>query len=86
LIRDPKVIILDEATSGLDVVSEQLVQEAINRLIRGRTTFIVAHRLSTIRHADKVVVLDRGRLIEYGVQSELLARNGAFTRLKILQV
>ena len=86
LIRDPKVIILDEATSGLDVVSEQLVQEAINRLIRGRTTFIVAHRLSTIRHADKVVVLDRGRLIECGGREELLAQNGVFSRLKILQV
>jgi ATP-binding cassette subfamily B protein len=86
LMRDPKVIILDEATSGLDVISEQLVQEAINRLIRGRTTFIVAHRLSTIRHADRVIVLDRGRLIEYGVQEELMAKNGPFSRLKILQV
>ncbi|HUO07616.1 MAG TPA: ABC transporter ATP-binding protein [Phycisphaerae bacterium] len=86
LIRNPKVIILDEATSGLDVISEQLVQEAISRLVRGRTTFIVAHRLSTIRHADKVVVLDHGRLIEYGPQQELLQKNGAFSRLKILQI
>ncbi len=86
VIRNPRVIILDEATSGLDVVSEQLVQQAINRLIRGRTTFIVAHRLSTIRHADKVVVLDRGRLIECGSQEELLAQNGVFTRLKALQI
>jgi ATP-binding cassette, subfamily B, bacterial len=86
LVRDPKVIILDEATSGLDVIAEQLVQEAINRLVHGRTTFIVAHRLSTIRHADKVVVLDHGRMIEYGIQEDLLAQNGAFTRLKVLQV
>ncbi|MGN6370701.1 MAG: ABC transporter ATP-binding protein [Phycisphaerae bacterium] len=86
LIRNPRVIILDEATSGLDVVSEQLVQQAINRLVDGRTTFIVAHRLSTIRHADKVVVLDHGRLVEYGGREELLAKNGVFSQLRLLQI
>ncbi len=86
LLRNPRVIILDEATSALDVISEHLVQEAINRLVKDRTTFIVAHRLSTIRHADRVVVMQDGRAVEVGTQSDLLAANGAFSRLKMLQV
>lgn len=86
VLRNPRVIILDEATSSLDVISEHLVQEAINRLIKGRTTFIVAHRLSTIRHADRVVVMADGRAVEVGTQEELLAREGAFCKLKMLQV
>jgi len=86
LLRNPRVLILDEATSALDVVSEQLVQEAINRLIKGRTTFIVAHRLSTIRHADRIVVMGDGALLECGTHDELMARGGAFSRLKMLQV
>jgi len=84
VLRNPRVIILDEATSSLDVISEHLVQEAINRLIKGRTTFIVAHRLSTIRHADRVVVMADGRAVEVGTQEELLAREGAFCKLKML--
>jgi len=87
LLRDPRVIILDEATSALDVVSERLVQEAINRLIRGRTTFIVAHRLSTIRHANRIVVMRDGRIVETGSHAELLGREGsAFSRMQALQV
>ena len=85
LIRDPAVIILDEATSSLDVISERQVQEAIDRLVVGRTTFIVAHRLSTIRRAERVVVMDQGRVIEEGTQEDLLRRGGAFARLKSLQ-
>jgi ATP-binding cassette subfamily B protein len=81
LIRDPRVIILDEATSALDVESERQVQAAIDRLIQGRTTFIVAHRLSTIRNADKVAVLKRGELVEFGSHDELLAREGEFRKL-----
>ncbi len=85
VVRDPKVIFLDEATSSLDVISEAAVQTAIDRLVTGRTTFIVAHRLSTIRHAERVLVLEAGRVVEDGTQKELLAQRGAFHRLKSLQ-
>jgi ATP-binding cassette subfamily B protein len=86
LLRDPRVIILDEATSALDLESEFLVQQAINRLIEGRTTFIVAHRLSTIRHANRVVVMSEGRITESGTHQELIDREGsAFARLHALQ-
>lgn len=85
LIRDPRVILLDEATSALDTESERLVQEALTRLTRGRTTLIVAHRFSTIRHADRIVVLRSGRIVEEGTQNELLALGGHFHRLARLQ-
>lgn len=85
LIRDPKVILLDEATSALDVISEREVQLAIDQLVKGRTTFIVAHRLSTIRQANRVMVLNRGRIVESGSQAELMALGGEFARLKNLQ-
>jgi ATP-binding cassette subfamily B protein len=86
LVRDPQVIVLDEPTSALDVMSEKLVQEAIERLVKGRTTLIVAHRLSTIRNADKVVVMEGGRIVESGSYDELVARtDSAFRRMKDLQ-
>lgn len=81
LIRDPRVIFLDEPTSSLDVVSERLVQEAIAELIRGRTTFIVAHRLSTIRQASQIAVMGEGRLLEVGRYEDLLSAKGEFYRL-----
>ena len=87
MLRDPHIIILDEATSALDLASEHLVQQAIARLIKGRTTFIVAHRLSTIRDAHRVAVMDHGRLAEVGAYADLLARpDSAFARLHALQV
>ena len=85
LLRDPQVIIFDEATSALDVASERLVQEAIARMVKGRTTFIVAHRFSTIRIATRIVVLKDGRCVECGPAEELLARDGEFRRLHRLQ-
>ncbi|XVV38780.1 ABC transporter ATP-binding protein [Streptomyces sp. CA-100214] len=81
LIRDPRVLILDEATSALDTRSEALVQEALARLLRGRTTFVVAHRLSTVRGADRIVVMGEGRIQEAGTHEDLLARGGAYTAL-----
>lgn len=85
LVSDPPILILDEATSALDVESERLVQEAIDRLLVGRTVFVIAHRLATIQHADRILVLDGGRLVEDGSHAELLARGGAYARLHALQ-
>lgn len=84
LIRNPRIIILDEATSALDNISEYHVQQAMNELIKGRTTFIVAHRLSTIRDANKIVVLEQGKMVECGTFDELMAKKGKFYELKQL--
>jgi len=85
LLRDPKILILDEATSSLDAESEGLVQEALARLMEGRTTLIIAHRFSTIRHADKILVMSNGNIAETGTHDELLARNGIYSRLYQMQ-
>ncbi len=85
LVRDPSILILDEATSALDVVSEKKVQEAIDHAIQNRTTFIVAHRLSTIRQADRIVVMKEGQIAEIGSYEELMARGGLFCDMQKLQ-
>jgi subfamily B ATP-binding cassette protein MsbA len=85
LFKDPPILVLDEATSALDTESERLVQQALNNLMRGRTTLVIAHRLSTIRSAHKIVVLDKGRIAEMGTHEDLLARRGVYRKLYDLQ-
>ena len=81
LLKDAPVLILDEATSSVDTETEWLIQQALNRLTRNRTTLVIAHRLSTVRHADKIVVLDKGRIVETGTHAELIASNGRYAQM-----
>jgi subfamily B ATP-binding cassette protein MsbA len=85
ILKDPRILIFDEATSALDTQSERLIQQAMDRLMEGRTTFVIAHRLSTIQRADRILVMDQGRLVEQGRHDELLARGGLYARLHALQ-
>jgi subfamily B ATP-binding cassette protein MsbA len=86
LLTDPPILVLDEATSALDTESERLLQEAIDRLLAGRTVFVIAHRLSTVVHADQILVLDRGEIVERGTHAELLALRGVDHRLHAAQL
>jgi len=85
VLRDPRILILDEATSSLDTESERLVQDALEKLIKGRTTFIIAHRLSTVQIADRILVFDKGEIIEEGSHKELLAKGGLYKKLYDMQ-
>jgi subfamily B ATP-binding cassette protein MsbA len=85
VLKDPAVLILDEATSSLDNESERLVEAALERLLYGRTTLIIAHRLSTVQRADRLVVLDRGRIVEEGTHAELLRNGGVYAKLFQMQ-
>jgi ATP-binding cassette, subfamily B, beta-glucan exporter len=86
LLKDPPILILDEATSALDAATEARVGQALKTLMAGRTTFIIAHRLSTVRDADEILVFDQGQVVERGSFAELIARNGQFAELVATQL
>jgi ATP-binding cassette subfamily B protein/subfamily B ATP-binding cassette protein MsbA len=85
LLAEPRILILDEATSNLDSESERLIQQSLVTLMQGRTSFVIAHRLSTIAHADRIVVMDGGRIVQIGTHEELLARGGAYRQMVEMQ-
>lgn len=84
-LKDPKILILDEATSALDTVTEQNIQKRFDQLMKGRTSFVIAHRLSTVKNADRIVVIEKGRIEEMGTEKELLEKNGVYAKLKETQ-
>jgi ATP-binding cassette subfamily B protein len=86
LLKNPPILILDEATSALDAATESRVQAALNQLMKNRTTFIIAHRLSTVREADTIIVLDKGRIVEQGSFDALVAMEGVFAGLVATQL
>ena len=86
IVKNPRILLLDEATSALDSESERLVQEALEQLMKGRTTFVIAHRLTTIQRADRILVLNKGRLVETGTHAELMDRKGLYQYLYTLRL
>ena len=86
LLMDPRILILDDSTSSVDTQTERLIQQALDRLMEGRTTFVIAHRLSTVRRADLILVMDDGRIVERGTHSELLAQGGLYREIYELQL
>jgi len=86
LLLDPRILILDDSTSSVDTQTERLIQQALDRLMEGRTTFVIAQRLSTVRRADQILVLDQGRVIERGTHDQLLAQDGLYREIYELQL
>ncbi|HCJ61599.1 MAG TPA: ABC transporter, partial [Alphaproteobacteria bacterium] len=85
ILRDAPILLLDEATSALDAESEHQVQQALETLMQGRTTLVIAHRLATVRNADRILVLEHGQLVEEGTHQELMERNGLYAKLADMQ-
>jgi ABC-type multidrug transport system fused ATPase/permease subunit len=85
-LKDPEILILDEATSALDTASEKLVQEALDRLVKNRTTITIAHRLSTVKNADRIFVVNNGEIVEEGTHDDLYKRNGYYRQLCDIQL
>ena len=85
MLKNPDILILDEATSALDTESEKLVQDALSALLKGRTSLVIAHRLSTIHNADKIIVIEHGRIAEQGTHQELMERGGIYAHLIEMQ-
>jgi ATP-binding cassette subfamily B protein len=81
LLADPRILILDEATSSIDLQTEQLIQDGMRRLLKGRTAFVIAHRLSTVVNADHIIVIEDGQIVEQGNHTQLLAKRGVYSRL-----
>jgi ABC-type multidrug transport system fused ATPase/permease subunit len=86
LLMDPRILILDDSTSSVDTQTEKLIQEALDRLMEGRTTFVIAHRLSTVRRADLILVMDKGRIVQQGTHEELLEQGGMYREIHDLQL
>lgn len=84
-MKNPPILILDEATSALDTESEKLVQDALSKLMKSRTSLVIAHRLSTVQHADCIVVMDKGQIVEKGTHSELIGKKGVYHKLTHMQ-
>ena len=85
MVQNPRIIVLDEATSSVDTETEELIQAAIEKLMKGRTAIVIAHRLSTIQKANKIIVVDKGHLVEQGTHEELLQKEGTYANLYRMQ-